>query len=69
MVSVTYYQSPCRAGIVYPSIKTTVDENERSDSRRVDCVLFRCSHHMISFRAGINHPSLKTIVGDIERTD
>ncbi len=37
-----------QAGTLYPSFKTTADDIERSDSRRVDCVLSGCIHRMIS---------------------
>ena len=38
-----------QAGIVNLSFKTTVDDIELSDSRRVDCVLFRCIHYVTQY--------------------
>ena len=54
------------SGIVYLSFKTTVNDIELSDSRRVDCVLCRCNHHMILLQASIVSGSSKTTVDDIE---
>ena len=42
------------------SFKNTVKYIERSDSRRVDCVLCRCIHHTISLQADIVYPSKTT---------
>ncbi len=36
-----------QADTVHISFKTTVDDIKQSDSRRVDCVLCRCIHHIL----------------------
>ncbi len=57
-----------QAGIVYPSFKTKVDDNEWSVSRRVDYLLMHSQHDSI-LPTGIVYPSFKTKVNDIEWSD
>ena len=57
--------SIARYDTVHLSFKTTLDDVKWSDSRRVDCVLYRCIHRLIILQACVAHILFKTTVEDI----
>ncbi len=57
------------AGRLSLSFKTLVGDIEWSDSRRVDCDLSRCIHHMVSYRRLAQSIIIQAMVNDIEWSD